>query len=87
MATRAAKELSKVDVVARDLKNLQPDDVREEFFQKYSVDALKEYLQMMDCQVSTQGRQFRKNKLSRLAFACFQLYVKEEGDTEGNESG
>ena len=70
--------------MARDLENLQPDKVREEF-QKYSADALKEYLQMMDSQVSTQGRQFRKDKLSRLAFACFQLYVKEEGDTEGNE--
>ena len=34
MAKRAAKELTKVDVVARDLENLQPDEVREEFFQK-----------------------------------------------------
>ena len=80
MAKRAAKELTKVDAVAIHSENFQPYEVREEFFQKYSVDALKEYLQMMDCQVSTQGRQFRKDKLSRLAFAFFQLYV--EGDTD-----
>ena len=51
MVKKAAKELTKVDVVARDLENLQPDEVREEFFQKYSADASKEHLQMMDCQV------------------------------------
>ena len=71
MAKRAAKELTKVDIVARDLENLQPHEVREEFFQKYSVDLLKEYLQMMDCQAGIQVRQFRKDKLSHFAFVCF----------------
>ena len=60
MTKRAAKELTKVDVVVRDLENLQPDQVREEFFQKCSVDGLKEYLQIKDRQVSIQGRQLKR---------------------------
>ena len=84
MAKRAAKE-HKGDVVARDLENLPPGEVREEFFQTYSVDQLKRICGTDGLSRKHPRKTIQKGKLSRLAFSFFQLYIEEEGDTEGNE--